>query len=271
MPNVGLVLSGGGARAAYQVGALRAISEMRGGVKESAFSVLAGLSAGAINAAALAADADDFPRAIQVLTDTWMSLTTNAVYRTDWGTLAGLGARWFKDVTTGGVLGASRANYLLDTAPLRALLARNIEFPRISRHVEAGTLHRSGELWQHLGYDKGQRDLTDWLNLVHPDDREAVTDAFMGLRSPMHDTFEVEYRVATAEGDWHTVVDRGRVVDRHLDRSARRVMGITADVTMSRRAEQELREVLRRIHGVEPAEPAADPLLDDRAQKDKRK
>jgi NTE family protein len=140
MANVGLVLSGGGARAAYQVGALRAIATIRGGEKSSAFKVLAGLSAGAINSAALAADADDFPKAVEVLTDTWMSLTPEAVYRTDWGTLAGLGARWLKDVTTGGMLGASRANCLLDTAPLRELLARRLDIARISRHVEAGTL-----------------------------------------------------------------------------------------------------------------------------------
>jgi NTE family protein len=140
MANVGLVLSGGGARAAYQVGAMRALSELRRGEKSSAFSVLAGLSAGAINAAALAADADDFPKAVEALTDTWMSLTPEAVYRTDLGTLAGLGARWLKDVTTGGVLGASRANCLLDTSPLRALLAERLKISQIAGHVAAGTL-----------------------------------------------------------------------------------------------------------------------------------
>jgi NTE family protein len=139
MANVGLVLSGGGARAAYQVGALQALSEIRG-EKASPFNVLAGLSAGAINCAALGAGADDFPTAVRMLTDTWMSLTPDAVYRTDLGTLMGLGARWLKDVTTGGVLGASRANCLLDTAPLRELLARRIDVSRISQHVEAGTL-----------------------------------------------------------------------------------------------------------------------------------
>jgi PAS domain S-box-containing protein len=109
--------------------------------------------------------------------------------------------------------------------------------------VMTGSLHRSGDLWQHLGYDSGLRDLRDWLNLVHPDDRDEVVEAFEGLGEQGHDSFEVEYRVATAQGDWHTVVDRGRVIDRDIDRSVRRVMGITADVTSSRRAEQELREV----------------------------
>jgi NTE family protein len=140
MVNIGLVLSGGGARAAYQVGALRALSELRAGDTSSAFNVLAGLSAGAINAAALAADADDFPKAVEVLTDTWLSLTPDSVYRTDLGTLAGLGARWLKDVTTGGMLGASRANCLLDTGPLRSLLARRLDIARISQHVASGAL-----------------------------------------------------------------------------------------------------------------------------------
>jgi NTE family protein len=137
--NVGLVMSGGGARAAYQVGALRALSELVG-TDRAPFTVLAGLSAGAINAAALASHADDFRRAVRDLSDTWLALTPEQVYRTDPLKLASLGARWIKDLSTGGVLGASRASYLLDTAPLRELLARRVDVGRISRHVASGVL-----------------------------------------------------------------------------------------------------------------------------------
>lgn len=139
MTNVGLVLSGGGARAAYQVGAIRALSELVGG-KASPFNVLAGLSAGAINAASLATGADDFPHAVDVLSETWLSLTPDAVYRTDVPKLATLGVRWLKDLTTGGVIGRSRANYLLDTSPLRALLERRIDIEKIPQHVKSGAL-----------------------------------------------------------------------------------------------------------------------------------
>lgn len=139
MPNVGLVLSGGGARAAYQVGALRALAEMLDVVK-SPFNILAGLSAGAINCAALGAGAEAFKETVAHLTDTWMSLTPDAVYRTDAAKLTSLGARWFKDLTTGGVLGASRANYLLDTQPLRELLTREIDLSQVQGHFDSGVL-----------------------------------------------------------------------------------------------------------------------------------
>jgi len=125
------VLSGGGARAAYQVGVLRALVEILGpSATESPFSVLTGLSAGAVNCAAVAAGAADFAGAVHRLTDTWMNLTPDAVYRTDAPRLTSLGLRWLKDVTTGGVLGGSRAQYLLDTAPLRELLAKEIDLSR---------------------------------------------------------------------------------------------------------------------------------------------
>src|SRR5690606_10291360 len=83
----------------------------------------------------------------------------------------------------------------------------------------------------------------EWIGLTHPGDRVLVTEAFVQLGEPGHESFEAEYRVGTPHGDWHAVVDRGRVVEKDDDRSVRRVMGITADVTQSRRAEQELREV----------------------------
>lgn len=138
-PIIGLVLSGGGARAAYQVGALRALSEILAG-SASPFQILAGLSAGAINSAAIAAHADDFPRAVQHLHDTWMALQPDNVYRTDVSQLAKLGVRWFRDLTTGGALGSKRASYLLDTEPMRELISRKIELWRMEDHFASGRL-----------------------------------------------------------------------------------------------------------------------------------
>jgi len=137
MTNVGLVLSGGGARAGYQVGALRALSEMLDRPKLP-FNVLAGLSAGAINAASLAVGADDFRGAVQALHATWLSLEPSSVYRTDAAVLTKLGAGWIKDLTTGGLLGESRSNYLLDTEPLRKLLLSKLDTRRIVTHIESG-------------------------------------------------------------------------------------------------------------------------------------
>lgn len=139
MINLGLVLSGGGARAGYQVGALRALAELFGS-KRSPFNVLAGLSAGAINSMTLAAGADNFPAAVETLYDTWLSLQPHQVYRTDAAELATLGARWLKDLTTGGLLGKSQSNYLLDTQPLRELLRKRLDPSRIPEHIKTGTL-----------------------------------------------------------------------------------------------------------------------------------
>ncbi len=111
--------------------------------------------------------------------------------------------------------------------------------------VASGQTHRSSELWRHLGYDPATlaQTLEEWLQLVHPGDRDRVTAALASLGEDGVADFEAEYRVRTREGDWHTVVDRGRIVEADEQGAARRVMGITADVTQARRAEAELREV----------------------------
>jgi NTE family protein len=86
-PLTGLVLSGGGARAAYQVGVLRAITALRREVAPSVrgnpFGVICGTSAGAINAAALACNADDFDGAIGALSQVWEQFRAEQVYRAD--------------------------------------------------------------------------------------------------------------------------------------------------------------------------------------------
>jgi NTE family protein len=104
------------------------------------FKILSGISAGAINCAALAMHAEDFAIAVERLTETWLSLTPSSVYRTDPTTLLRVGSRWMKDLTSGGLLGASRANHLLDTAPLRTLLQRKIDLTRLAGHFASGAL-----------------------------------------------------------------------------------------------------------------------------------
>src|SRR5436305_12521234 len=82
----GLVLTGGGARAAYQVGVLQAVTQIRrdsGAPPGNLFPVIAGTSAGAINAAALACRADTFDQAIAGLVDVWRNFRAEQVYRSD--------------------------------------------------------------------------------------------------------------------------------------------------------------------------------------------
>lgn len=139
MAEVALVLTGGGARAAYQVGALRAISEFRRR-GTCPFSIFAGVSAGAINATSIASGADEFPVATERLTEIWRALSPDRVYRTDARKLIAIGSKWIKDLSSGGMLGSSQINYLLDTSPLRALLAETMPISRLSQLFRSGVL-----------------------------------------------------------------------------------------------------------------------------------
>jgi len=136
---LGLVLTGGGARAAYQAGALRALAEIAD-FDRTPFRVLAGVSAGAINAAYLATQADDFRAATRNLWALWHDLDSSRVYRTDVARLTTIGTRWLRDLSLGGVLGAGTINFLLDTTPLHAYLGERLAIGRIAEHLASGRL-----------------------------------------------------------------------------------------------------------------------------------
>jgi NTE family protein len=164
----GLVLTGGGARAAYQVGALSALAEICGGDR-SPFQILSGVSAGAINAVSVASGADEFPLAVTRLAQVWRTLTPDRVYRTDARHLVGIGSRWLRDLSAGGLLGSSRINYLLDTAPLRELLASTIPISRLAPHFRSGLLRgvavstTSYATGLAVTFFDGARDVQEWF------------------------------------------------------------------------------------------------------------
>jgi NTE family protein len=137
--HTGLVLTGGGARAAYQVGAIRALAEVVG-PGQMPFDVLAGISAGAINSVVLGCGAEDFPGAVERLRATWASLTPDRVYKTGALKLASIGSRWIRDLTAGGLIGKPGINFLLDPTPLRELLEGAIPIGRMRRHLRTGRL-----------------------------------------------------------------------------------------------------------------------------------
>lgn len=140
-PRTALVLSGGGARGAYQVGVLRGLLE-EGllGNPHPHFDILVGSSAGAINTAALAATADDFAAGLGRLEQVWRSIQPSHVYRTDIASLGRIGARWAWDLSFGGATRHVQPKSLLDTAPLRDFLGEHIAFPRIGANVAAARL-----------------------------------------------------------------------------------------------------------------------------------
>jgi NTE family protein len=142
VPTWGLVLTGGGARAAYQVGALRALADLTasGPHPLNPFRVIAAVSAGSVNGTAIAARANDFPRAVRELWALWSTLTPDTIYRTDPRSLSSIGTGWLRDLSLGGLLGARGINHLLDTAPLRRLLSARLEDERIAERIADGSL-----------------------------------------------------------------------------------------------------------------------------------
>jgi NTE family protein len=136
-PRVALVLPGGGARSAYQVGVLRAIAGWYPPGSPLPFPILCGTSAGAINAAVLAAHAHDIGRATSELVRVWGGFRVGQVFRTDAIDMLRSGLHLILALLTGGwLLPMPRA--LLDNSPLRGLLAKNIDFAHIGRSVAAG-------------------------------------------------------------------------------------------------------------------------------------
>lgn len=136
-----LVLSGGGARGAYQAGVLRGLLDLGLLRGDARADVIVGASAGALNGAGLAASADDPEAGVATLERLWSTIEPQRVFRTDVRSLGGIGARWVRDLSFGGMLRHVAPKALLDTAPLRTLLSEHVRFERIDAHVESGALH----------------------------------------------------------------------------------------------------------------------------------
>ena len=137
-PRAGLVLTGGGARAAYQVGVVKAVRDILGGPRSNPFPILCGTSAGAINAATLAVFADDFTRGVGNLLEVWENMRCSHIYRTDPWHITRSGARWLSAMML-----VSRHNpvALLDNAPLARMLEKNLDFGKIQAHIDAEALY----------------------------------------------------------------------------------------------------------------------------------
>jgi len=134
-----LVLTGGGARAAYQVGVLGAIREIWGARPGNPFPILCGTSAGAINATALAVYSHDFSMAVRRVSYIWRHFHVDQVYRADALALALNGLRWGGAVLTGWLVRQTPRS-LLDNSPLEALLTRTLDFSAIGRAIDSGNI-----------------------------------------------------------------------------------------------------------------------------------
>jgi NTE family protein len=135
----GLVLAGGGARAAYQVGVLQALKEILPEPRINPFAIICGTSAGAVNAGALAVHADDFARAVDNLLGVWRNFEPRHVYRADFAGATANSIRWLAAFLFGAFIKNRRIS-LLDNRPLEHLLARHMDFSRIDVNIKAGAL-----------------------------------------------------------------------------------------------------------------------------------
>ncbi len=166
---LGLVMTGGGARAAYQVGVVRAIYEILDKPKHL-FDVITGNSAGAINSTYLAANAENWDVATRNLQHLWEKLSPKDVFDLRTKTISQVGLKWMAGSMFGGMTSkVAGINYLLDTEPLRKFLGKNIAFEDIKTNIENKALY--GIALSTTNYNSGSSvifyqgdyEISDWL------------------------------------------------------------------------------------------------------------
>jgi len=162
-----LVLTGGGARAAYQVGVLAAIAELLPDKRRNPFPIICGTSAGAVNAAYLATRTDQFAAGVAELRRLWRAFHAGDVYRADALGMGRSAVSWLGAMVAGWLLHKSPRS-LLDNSPLRRLLTRHIDFSQIEEGILAGRLrslsitcsgYGSG---QSVSFFQGRNELEPW-------------------------------------------------------------------------------------------------------------
>ena len=192
LPAIGLLLTGGGARAAYQVGVLEAIADIRlacgAGDQPNPFPIIAGTSAGAINAAALACGSDNFDATVRMIAHTWRNFHAEQVYRADHLSMLRSGATWLTLLSVGWLLAKWRRikpRSLLDNAPLGELLKKMVPLERLPLLIRRGHLqafavtassYSSGD---HITFFEGDKRLMPWVRSQRLAVRSKITHAHL--------------------------------------------------------------------------------------------
>jgi len=178
--STGLVLPGGGARGAFQVGVLKAVAELLPRGTSNPFPIISGTSAGAVNSVVLASRAQNLRSAVAELEQVWGHFRCHHVYKTDNLTMLKSSLHWLASIVFGGwLVGAPKS--LLDNAPLRALLNRNVHFPRIEDAIKAG--HLESVAVTAAGYDSARS--TSFFEAIEEQDSWQRTRR-LGLRSELN-------------------------------------------------------------------------------------
>ncbi|HEY1284383.1 MAG TPA: patatin-like phospholipase family protein [Steroidobacteraceae bacterium] len=178
-PVLALVLTGGGARSAYQVGVLRALTEIvpRG---RNPFQVIVGTSAGAVAASVLAAEAVHWRRAVAGLEEVWANFRASQVFRVDPLHMFRSGCHWGLSLLSGGLL-LSPPRSMLDNSPLRELLARSVDWSGVRTSIERGHLRAlalcatSYVTGQSVAFYDGLDTIKDWARVQRVGRRAHLT------------------------------------------------------------------------------------------------
>ncbi len=142
---IGLVLTAGGARGAYQAGVLKKLGEIKGTKGNSSpFKIITGASVGAINSVMLAAGSEDFNATTIALANIWSNLRTEQVFRTDLSALSLGAGRWIRDLSFGGLLGGGNAQSLLNAEPLQKMLSSHVPWANITTNIRRDNLYALG-------------------------------------------------------------------------------------------------------------------------------
>ena len=187
-PQTGLLLTGGGARAAYQVGVLQALAGLRRArdphSRASPFGIISGTSAGAINAAALACGADDFDLAVRNIVKVWRNFRAGQVYEADLLSVLRSGARWMSLLSLGWAIARWRRikpRSLLDNTPLEQLLRDMVPLQRLPELIAQGHLQAlavtasSYSSGHHVTFFEGTDTLQPWVRSQRLAVRDRIT------------------------------------------------------------------------------------------------
>lgn len=185
---IGLMLSGGGARAAYQVGVLEAIADIRlqcgAGHQPNPFPIISGTSAGAINASALACGSDDFDSAVRLIAHTWRHFSADQVYLADHISMLRSGAKWMTLLSLGWLLAKWRRikpRSLLDNSPLGELLRTMVPLERLPELIRQGHIQAlavtasSYTTGEHVTFFEGDKRLMPWVRSQRLAVRDRIT------------------------------------------------------------------------------------------------
>lgn len=163
---LGLILPGGGARNAYQVGVLKAVEELLATKSPSPFPVVTGTSAGSLNAGMIASRSVNYTDALERLLGMWQNLQMDMVVKTDARHSFKTGSKWVWSFASGN--SSAQPDSLLDNTPLRSLIENHVNLARMRQCIHSGHLKALGITASSYGrgasltYFEGHEDIEPW-------------------------------------------------------------------------------------------------------------